>query len=450
MNGFENLGYTPAEFVNGVREALPERYKQSLPIAEEGQTSFTGIGEVLAADEQFANVWHKAALNLVAQILVHDNKITNPLAEFEGDLITTGDKLEEMIIDTAETFAFNPSKAERNLFKRRAPELKTAIHTAKRDVSAVRTLQDTVITDIFHDASELDRYVINVTQAMLSGNEYEKYYTTKELISRQVYKGRVRTIDLGKSVTPSDLQTQIMTHSKLMLHPNRFYNMGNVGQPDAHGNTGINIQADFAQLRMLLPVSTSVGLDINFFANVFQKDAVQSGLAIKEVDYFPSIYEYTADHTVTVEDIANGFVDENMEVGEVIKAGAQASEEAYNAAAEGAKDIELKFDGSRIQAVILDRRALLINPMLPMTFASIANPLGRYTNIILQDKSFYSFSAFMPAAVILADKIVKPVELAAVTIDGQSAVDANGVANIPYSAETGKSSSEVFDDPSVA
>ena len=183
MSGFKNLGITPAEFMNTVRAKLPKNYQGQLPIAERGQTSFTGVGEILSQDENFANVWHRTAINLVAKILFRENKIVNPLAEFEGELIATGDKVEEMIIDAAETFMFDPSKAEKKLFERRAPELLAAIHSRKRDVSNLKTLQDTVFTDIFRDETQLNRYVIAVTQSMLSGNEYEKYYETKKLVS---------------------------------------------------------------------------------------------------------------------------------------------------------------------------------------------------------------------------------------------------------------------------
>lgn len=427
MNGFENLGTTPAQFVNTVRSMLPNYMQGSIPVAEAGQTNFVGIGKVLQGNPQFASMWHQTAITLVSKILFDENKIVNPMAEFEGDLITTGDKVEEMIIDAAATFAFNPSKAEKKLFERRTPELKAVIHSAKRDVSNVRTLQDTVYTDYFRSSAELDSYVIKVTQSMISGNEYEKYFTTKELVSKAVSAGAIRTIDLGSNVGAKEIQQAISQVTKLMVHPNRYFNMGNVGQPDARGNTGINIQADFSQLRLLLPVSTSVTLNTDFFANVFHLDAVKTGLAIKEVDFFPNLYEYTADHTVTAEDVVNGYVDGfNFEAGDVIKAGASATEGAYVAAnaEDGLKDITLKFDASRIQAVILDKRALVINPMLPLTLASEANPLGRYTQIVLQDKEMFSYSPFMPACVIMADDpidvvdYVKIVSMPSVTVGG--------------------------------
>lgn len=411
MSGFENLGVTPAEFMNTVRARMPESYKSQLPIAEAGQTSFTGVGQVLAEDDVFHQKWHRTAITLVAELLMHDNKIVNPLGEFEdSNVATTGDKIEETIIDTAATFAFNPSIAEKKLFERRAPELKAAIHTKKRDVSNSLTLQDTVYTEIFRDIEQLDHYVVQVTQSMLSGNEFEKYYTTKELISRAVYEGRVRTLDLGTHSDAKNVQKAILQVAKKMVHPSRFFNMGNVGQPDNHGETGINIQADRSQLRMILPIETSVNLNVDFFANVFHQSAIESNLAIKEVDYFPNIYEYVADHVVTPEDLAKGFLsDWNHEVGQTVVKGSQATEEAYKAAVQaatdsgGEPDIELKFDASRIRAVILDRRAIIIRPQLPLTLGSQPNALGRYTNIILNEKTFYSFSAFMPSCVILSD-----------------------------------------------
>ena len=45
MNGFKNLGVTAPEFVNTVREVLPEPYRSNLPIAKAGQKDFSAIGE---------------------------------------------------------------------------------------------------------------------------------------------------------------------------------------------------------------------------------------------------------------------------------------------------------------------------------------------------------------------------------------------------------------------
>lgn len=447
MNGFKNLGVTAPEFVNTIREVLPEPYRSSLPIAKAGQKDFSKIGDVLKEDDHFASLWHKNAIKMVMKILQRDNKIVNPLSEFEGDLITSGEYIEEMILDIAETFQFDPSAAERRLFERRPPELKAAIHNHKRDVSNIRTIQDTLITDIFQSEAGLDRYVIQVTQSMISGNEQEKYYETKALISKAIRNGLVRVIDLGSNVTTRELQKSILRHSKRMLHPNRFYNMGNVGQPNNMGRTGISIQADRQELRMLLPVDTAVDLNVDFFAGAFHLDAVESGLAIKEVDVFPSIYEYTKEHTVTEHDMANGFFNDfNYKVGDIIPKGAQAKPEAYAYAIENKQeDVDIVFDASRIQAVILDKRSLIINPMLETTLASQANSLGRYVQIILQDKELFSFSPFMPACVIMSDDPNFEKEVNDIKIDGESVVNKYGVADIPYTEEVSEATADVLE-----
>lgn len=449
MNAFKNLGIEPAEFLNTVREKLPKAYKSSVPIAEAGQTSFTGIGQVLDQDSALANVWHKTAVNLIGKIIQRSNILTNPLAEFEGDLMEDGAEIEEMIIDAAGTYAFNPTKAVKRLFDRKEPELRVQIHKSTRDVTSKRTIQDTQITQIFRNVTMLEKYIVHVTQSLLSGNEYEKYYTTKELLSTAIMNNKIRVLDLGNDVKAADIQEAIMTVTKAMQHPSRFFNMGNVGQPDARGNTGLNIQADFSQLRLILPLQTSVKLDVKFFANVFHLDSVKSGLAIKEIDFLPNIYQYTKDHIVTAEDLANGYVSEdNFEVGETIKAGSMATREAFEAAneEEGKKDIELKFDASRVKAIVLDKRALVINPQLPTTLSSVVNPEGRYINVILNEKEIFSFSTFMPACVIMAgeesDGIANVYD---VLLDGASIKDPKtGIVNLDFSKETKEASDEVF------
>lgn len=466
MSGFKDLGLEPWKFMNTVRKQLRESDRSDVPIYRPGDTDFTGVGELLADDPNFANKWHKAAINVISKKIMNDNKIVNPWAEFEGDLVPNGDKLEEMIIDTANMYQFNPSVAEKTLFDRRAPELKAIIHKSKRDVTGKLTLQDTVYTEIFSNVNELDSYVVTVTESLISGNEFGKYYTMKETLSQAIYRNKVRTFDLGSNNSAKLIQKYILKHSKKMLHPSRNYNMGNVGQPGANNKTGINIQADRLKLRLVLPIETAVNVNVDFLASQFHLDSVQADIAIKEVDEFPSLYQYSADHTVTETDIANGFLDGRLfQVGSTVPAGAAATEEAYIYALEDAEtngttsDIEQVFDGSRVQAMVMDARALKYNPMIPMTISSVANPEGRYTNVILNDKAISSFSPFMPSFAILADPVDDGMDdntsgdntrskIKDIQLDGESIVDQTGIANIPYSAETEQAATEVFESDS--
>lgn len=452
-SGFNYLGVTPAGFVEGVKAELPLSFQQEVPSSKAGQTDFSGIGQAVERNPLLGPAWHRTAVTLIARILMRDNKITNPMSEFEGELVENGNFIEEMIIDTAKAFMFDPSKAVMKIFDRREPRLRALIHQHKRDVIIPTTLQDTYYPTIFRTPAELNRYVINVAQSLVSSNESGKYFESKAIVSKAAAAGSIRTIDLGATVTYEDLQEQILTHSKQMLQPSRFYNMGNIGQLDNEGETGIEIQADRNELRMLLPISTSVGLDVKFFANAFHLDPVKSNLVIKEINSFPSIHEYNKDHTITQTDIANGFInDYNFEVGEILPAGTIATEKAYrHSIATGENDIDLVYDASRIKAVILDRRALLINPIIPVTFSNDTNGQGRYVNITLHDKGYFSFSPFMPSVVILADEVVKNRPVQDVQIDNESILNKQtGIANIPYTEETGTATDEVFPEVTMS
>lgn len=421
---FKDLGYTPQQFLNTVRMELPETYRNMLPILDPDKTNFKGLGDVLSQDDNFANIWHRSAMNLVMKVLQRQNKITNPLAEYISEGVTTGDYMIETMMDVAEVHQFSPSAAEKKLFERRPPSLKSVIHRDKRDITMQKTFQDTVVTQIFQDVSSLNRYVVDITESMISGNEIDKYFKAKLTISEAISMGRVRVVDLG-TATAKQLQKAILTYSKLMKHPSRDFNTGNVGQPDNNGETGIQTQADEEYLRMMLPVKTAVDINVDFLASAFHLDAVKSGLAIKEIDTFPNVYEYSKEHVVTEKDLANKFVsDYNYSVGNTLPAGTRATEAAYkDALALGEEsDIKLVYDASRVQAFLHDKRTLGIGTVLPTTFGTTANSPGRYVNLSLAAKEIYAFSPFLPAVVILAD-IVE--ELPTDGVVGASAFAAN-------------------------
>jgi hypothetical protein len=374
------------DFVNAVRTAMPNG--ETLPLAEAGTLGFVGVGESLtASNPDFRNQWHTTAVNLVAKILMNENRLYNPLAEFEGDLVANGKMIEEMIIDAAETALFNPTRAEVQLFDRRPPELYAVIHQTTRDVNNSLTLQDTWYTEIFSGPDTLNRYVISVTESIASGNEYEKYYTTKEMISNAQAEGKIFTIDLGATATPRQLQKAIISNSRKMSHPNRIYNFG-------RGTDGVRTQTNRANLRMLITEDALATLNVDFFANAFNLDAVQADIALKPVDYFPDIWQYSADHTVIQADFDNKWLDpRSYTIGDIIPAGAMARVGAAGAA--------LVYDASKILAVVLDKRKLIINPVLPATYSTVSNPLGRYTNIIFNEKCYYSVSPFLNAFTVI-------------------------------------------------
>ena len=171
-----------------------------------------------------------------------------------------------------------------------------------------------------------------------------------------------------------ELQKQILYYARRFQYFSRDNNA-----------LGINQATHVSDIEVLVPLKTSIDIDVDFVANAFNPELFKNTqVHFTEVDAFPDVWTYTSDHTVTSDDIDKGYVDGRTHaVGTTIKAGSIATANAT--------DAEQTLVGDKVGAIVLDRDALQLWDALPLTLSTINNPRKRYTNIFLNQKTALMF-----------------------------------------------------------
>lgn len=402
---FDNT-FTPATTLNLVREGIDLPYRDTVPMAEAGQKSFAGIGQALASNPEVANKWLSSLINRVGGVIIHEASIANPLAQFKRGIMNAGAILQEIAVDASEERIFNPAVAETNLYKMSDTEtrVKAIYHTATRDVIYKESIQNTVIQEAFTGADPVNAMADRIIKAMSNGNNYNEFFVMKNLFTQALAGNAITAVEVT-DVTDADsakkFQTQLMNIVDGMQFPSRSFNK--TYGPDLPGRL---LQTDKEDLRIFITYEMKNILNVDFFANMFQIDRVEVEARMVILDYFPSAYVYTTEHTVTADDLKAGTLDpEQFKIGDKVAKGMVAR---ANADGSAPADAELLFDGKRIKAVVADINALQVYDVFKPYLTSAVNPEGRYVNVTFHAKQRVSWSSFVNAVALVTPDTSAP------------------------------------------
>lgn len=334
-----------------------------------------------------------------------------PITQTEA--VANGAVIVENIIDVTEGYAYDSDKAIQRMFRDRAPELLQTVHTARLDYQNDTTIHSLRYSKIFNSPAEMNMYVVEAVQALYNDFNNQMLEKTKDLLVGLVDSGAIPSIDLGVAATPAEFQTALLAHSAQMeTEASRDYNNARAILLGDMNKKGAMLQANRANLRFILTNKTHALLGVDFFSNRFHLDPVQTDLAVKRINYFTTMAEVTANHTVVQADFDQGFLSpENFQVGDIIEAGVHVrvpvrmdfatGDYVYNVPSWAT----VSTDGSKILGIVFDRRALVLNPVYPEEIGLESTARGRKVNVVL-NAVYYTSASILHSGFALTGTVV--------------------------------------------
>lgn len=268
------------------------------------------------------------------------------------------------------------------------PETDTLQRT--EDVSSLVTIEDTDSATKFQTAEQFNQFFYGSIYALANGFFYDEYKHTMVSLSKPIASGDAKIYnyaqDLQNVSNRRDFANSVIEDLIATTENMQYWS-------DEFNSRGVSNPVPVDKLVILTTNRMNALVTVNALSAAFNKEDLATGVEIRRVGpKFFDVWQYTKDHTVTQDDLDNGFIDVYNEqhnalgtyqVGDVLPKG--------SLAAAGATDAEKVLDGSKIGFVIMDRDALQMYDQLPLTMTAIANPYNRYTNITGNKKTKFVF-----------------------------------------------------------
>lgn len=236
---------TSAQVLNVVRSELGGTYADVIPhVITEGELlpngmratkqdalmSLRGIGNIMMTYQSLQNAFLSALVNRIARVIITSRLYSNPWAGFKKGMLETGETIEEIFVNIAKPYQFDPAAAESEVFKRRIPDVQAAFHSLNYQKFYPTTVSNDQLRQAFLSWEGITDLISRIIEQVYTGANYDEFLVMKYMIGRVALDGDIYAVNVP-AVTASNARevtaTMVSYARKLTFMSNLYTMVGN-------------------------------------------------------------------------------------------------------------------------------------------------------------------------------------------------------------------------------
>ena len=199
------------DVVNAIRNSASTNFKDYVPIATPDAESIRSIGAIIMDHPELQNEFLSALVNRIGRVLIISKLYSNPWADFKKGMLEFGESIEEVFVDIAKPFQFDPAVAETNLFKREKPDVKSAFHIMNYQKFYKSTIQNAQLKQAFLSWDGITDLIARIVDAMYTGANYDEFLTMKYLLARSILNGNLKAETIADYSNVANMKSVVAT-----------------------------------------------------------------------------------------------------------------------------------------------------------------------------------------------------------------------------------------------
>lgn len=220
------------DVLNAIRNSASINYKNYVPIATPNAEVIKSIGAVIMDNPALQNEFLSALVNRIGKVLLTSRMYSNPWARFKRGMLDFGETIEEIFVDIAKPFQFDPAVAETNVFKREHPNVKSAFHIMNYQKFYKSTIQQNELKNAFLSWDGVTNLIAKIVDAMYTAANYDEFLTMKYMLACHILDGHLAPIYVGtiSSANMKAVTSTIKSASNTLEFLSTEYNLAGVHQ----------------------------------------------------------------------------------------------------------------------------------------------------------------------------------------------------------------------------
>lgn len=226
------LTNSSVDIINAIRNSASINYRNYVPKATADVQSIRKIGAIIMDYPALQNEFLNALINRIGRVIVTSKQFYNPWAKFKRGLLEMGETVEEIFVDIAKPFQFDPVMAESTVFKREKPDVRSAFHPMNYQKFYKVTVSTVQLKQAFLSWSGITDLIAKITESMYTGANYDEFQVMKYLLAVHITEGKLRGTEVP-TVSTSNMKmitSRIKGVSNQLEFPTRNYNLSGVLQ----------------------------------------------------------------------------------------------------------------------------------------------------------------------------------------------------------------------------
>ena len=274
------LTNSSVDILNAIRNNASQNYRDYVPKATPDADSIRQIGAIIMDYPALQNEFLSALVNRIGRVLITSKMYDNPWAFFKKGLLEFGESVEEIFVNIAKPFQFDPAIAETNVFKREIPDVRAAFHIMNYQKYYKATISNDQLRQAFLSWQGISDLIAKIVDAMYTGANYDEFQTMKYMLARHILDGHMYPVEIP-TVETDNMKSIVsvvkgVSNKFTFLSPN--YNLAGVQTFTAKNDQYMLINSQF-----------DATMDVEVLASAFNMDKAEFSGRRVLVDSFGSL-----------------------------------------------------------------------------------------------------------------------------------------------------------------
>lgn len=261
-----SLTNSSVDILNVIRNNASVNYQNYVPQATADAESIKEIGAVIMDNPQLQNEFLSALVNRIGRVLITSKMYENPWSMFKKGMLEFGETIEEIFVNIAKPFQFDPAVAETNLFKREIPDVRSAFHIMNYQKYYKTTIQNDQLRQAFLSWQGITDLIAKIVDAMYTGANYDEFQTMKYMLAKNVLNGRMHPVTIP-AVTSDNMKSIVSTIKGVS---NNFEFLS-----DKYNIAGVQNNSKKTEQYLLINSNFDATMDVEVLASAFNMDKAE-------------------------------------------------------------------------------------------------------------------------------------------------------------------------------
>ena len=260
------LTNSSVDILNVIRNNATVNYQNYVPVATPDAESIREIGAIIMDSANLQNEFLNALVNRIGRVLISSKMYDNPWAMFKKGMLEFGETIEEIFVNIAKPFQFDPAVAESEVFKREIPDVRAAFHIMNYQKFYKTTISNDQLRQAFLSWEGITDLIANIVNSMYTGANYDEFQTMKYMLAKHILNGRMYPVTIP-TVSAENMKSIV---SQIKGVSNTFEFMS-----DKYNVSGVQTFTEKKDQYLLINSNFDATMDVEVLASAFNMDKAE-------------------------------------------------------------------------------------------------------------------------------------------------------------------------------
>ena len=187
----KSLTKSSVDILNAIRNSASANYRDYVPAANASQDNIREIGAIIMNYPALQNEFLSALVNRIGRVLITSKSYANPWAAFKKGILEFGETIEEIFVNIAKPFEYDPSAAASYVFRREIPDVRATFHILNYQKFYKATIQNEQLRQAFLNWNGITDLIAKIVDSMYTAANYDEFQTMKYMLAKHILQGEL-------------------------------------------------------------------------------------------------------------------------------------------------------------------------------------------------------------------------------------------------------------------